>query len=172
MFFWRSHNPETNAFGDKQTEVKKKTAVYEMDSDTLAYTGVTSIYQVISEHPDHHIVGVLDSSHGQGCVVHRCCGESLRPDDLVRFRTTFLDDPSGEVIDAMKVIKIVDGIEGCCVGFLPRRLAADYKDKYATKFAQILAVYSETERVPAKRKREHSLGIATFTLLDDIELVE
>ena len=47
----------------------------------------------------------------------------------MRFRTTFLDDPSGEVIDAMKVIKIVDGIEGCCVGFLPRRLAADHKDK-------------------------------------------
>jgi hypothetical protein len=50
-----------------------------------------------------------------------CRGASFNVGDLVRFRLIMLEVEGGDV-EAMKVIKIKDGIEGCNMWFLPRHI--------------------------------------------------
>ena len=110
----------------------------------LAFLGVQPNYSEEEERRfGGHLVGLYDSSHGRSCSIHSCCGQSLQPGDLVRFRLTVLSDSAGGVREAIRAVKIVDGIEGCCVGFLPRRLTLHHKHSYEGKFAQILEIYSK-----------------------------
>jgi hypothetical protein len=69
---------------------------------------------------DGEIVGLKSGTNGRSCEAHLCCGASLHVGDLVRFRLVMLEVQGGAPVEALKVLKIKDGTEGCHVGFLPR----------------------------------------------------
>jgi hypothetical protein len=56
---------------------------------------------------------MTSNTNSRSCEAHECYGGALIVGDLVRFRL-------GESAEATKVINIINGTEGCYLGFLPR----------------------------------------------------
>ena len=73
------------------------------------------------------IVGINASSNGRSCEEHKVCGSVLKLDSLVRFREVQITRQRGETASA--VYWVTDGVDRCCVGFLPRHMVK-YKEAY------------------------------------------
>jgi hypothetical protein len=71
---------------------------------------------------DGEIVGLKLGTNRRSCEANLCCGASLHVGDLVRFRFLMLEVQGGAPVEALKVLKIKYGTEGCHVGFLPRHI--------------------------------------------------
>jgi hypothetical protein len=71
---------------------------------------------------DGEIEDVLntDDNGSSLCLAHRICGESLEPNDVIRFRFVFKTYPEG-MRSTLKAVRISDGIETCLIGYLPRK---------------------------------------------------
>jgi hypothetical protein len=81
-----------------------------------------------SYHPDGltvDIVGIIASDCGRNCDVHPFCGEIVQLDVMVRFRREMIyvaggtDGGPGREEPAIVVYWLTDGIDACCIGFLP-----------------------------------------------------
>jgi hypothetical protein len=68
---------------------------------------------------DGEILGLKLGTRGRSCEAHLCCGASLHVGDLFRFRLVMLEVQGGSPLEALEVLKIKDGTEGCHVRFLP-----------------------------------------------------
>eukprot|EP00533_Pseudo-nitzschia_delicatissima_P001832 CAMPEP_0116102218 /NCGR_PEP_ID=MMETSP0327-20121206/13229_1 /TAXON_ID=44447 /ORGANISM="Pseudo-nitzschia delicatissima, Strain B596" /LENGTH=101 /DNA_ID=CAMNT_0003594237 /DNA_START=34 /DNA_END=335 /DNA_ORIENTATION=+ len=89
------------------------------------------------------IVGIKDSSRGRSCEIHRCCGEALTIDSVVRFRS--IQILNGDVEEtAIAVYWVTDGIDRCRVGFLPRE-CVQYKEQYEDRVAQVVEFLQHSE---------------------------
>ena len=102
-----------------------------------------------------HIVGTNIGDRGHSCCLHTMvpCGTSLRVDDWVKFCLVQLDD-EGLHEDAIDVRRIVQGVETCRVGFLPRTYVPHF-ERYINKFAQVREVWSAEEESKTKRYMFH-----------------
>jgi hypothetical protein len=68
---------------------------------------------------DFEIVGLFSSSNGIFCCQHKICGEHLCVGDVLCLVKTVIEiDQRNE--EAIKLVKIIDGSDGCTVGFIPR----------------------------------------------------
>ena len=86
---------------------------------------------------------------------------------LIRFRLEF----PGSAQQRFKVLVVEDGTELCHVGFLPREYAFQHRGLDG-KFAQVLELYADSES-PARREKSHrNHGVASFILLDDVQIQE
>ena len=117
---------------------------------------------------DGEIVGLKGTSNGRSCESHDCCGESISPDDLVRFKLTVVDI-DGKIEEAIKVVRVRDGTESCTIGFLPRNIVKSRKEKFVGQFAQIIELYEFSENETMRRKSHRNKGMASFRLLKDIQ---
>ena len=116
---------------------------------------------------DGEIVGLFMSTNGRHCTLHKCCGESLLPNDLIRLK----EDVIGEGDDTrmvLKAVKVKDGVESCHVGFISQAVLCFTKQKYANHFAQVLEIYQESDDPFKRRKSEKNYGMESFRLLDDV----
>ncbi len=134
---------------------------------------------------DGKIVGLNSPDNGRSCNLHAaCCGHHLQPGMIVRFKPEFMEvtykDADDDVGDArveqvIKAVLVVDGMEMCTVGFLPRSVAAWPLEvqHLHNKFAQIHELYDNT---PPGRTRylksQRNRGMASFVLLDNIQVME
>jgi hypothetical protein len=59
---------------------------------------------------DLEIDGLFSSTTGQSCCIHKICGNRVH---------TFVDI-NGWTESAIKLVKIIDGVDGCTVSFVPR----------------------------------------------------
>jgi len=116
---------------------------------------------------DGEIVGIRSSNNGRCCSTHSSCGEHIRIDDLVRFKLCVVDI-DGKLEEAIKVVRIRDGVESCTVGYLPRNVVESQKEKYVDKFGQIIELYGQSESTMKRRKSNRNLGMASFILLEAI----
>jgi hypothetical protein len=117
---------------------------------------------------DGEIVGLYESSNGQSCASHECCGKHICLDVLVRFRLA-VAEVEGRIEQAIQVVRVRDGSESCTIGFLQRNLVKSDKDKYVGKFAQIIELYENSENEVKRRKSHRNIGAASFRMLDDIQ---
>lgn len=117
---------------------------------------------------DGEIVGIDIPDNGHSCVVHECCGSSLLPNDLIRFKSDAID-VGGKIHSCFKAVRITDGVEGCNVGYLPLHIVS-LKDSpsYKEKFATIIELYRESEDSYKYHKSQKNHGMASFRLLSDM----
>ena len=120
---------------------------------------------------DGEIVGLHGSTNGRSCESHTSCGSHVMPDDLIRFKLTMVEI-DGTLEEGIKVVRIRDGTESCCIGFLPRNLVKSSKANYVGQFAQIVELYEHSDNTTMRRKSNRNLGVASFCLLKDIQELE
>jgi hypothetical protein len=66
---------------------------------------------IVGQAIDFEIVGLYGSTNGRSCCFHKICGKDIEVGSLVRLvRTVF--DINGETESAIKLVKIVDGVDG------------------------------------------------------------
>ena len=98
------------------------------------------------------IVGINASDKGRSCEEHANCGSVLKIDTLVRFRSIQIWC-NGEEETALAVYWVMDGMDPCRVGFLPRHLLK-HKTAYNGKLAQIVEFVADSDS-PADRAKSH-----------------
>jgi hypothetical protein len=84
-------------------------------------TTTTRLQQTI---PEFEIVGLHHNSQGRSCTMHTHCGKHVLEGDVVRLvRVVLRVNEMKEPEEAIKLVKIIDGTEGCTVAFVPRAFA-------------------------------------------------
>lgn len=68
---------------------------------------------------DLEMVGLFGVTNGRSCSCHDICGEYVEVGDLVRLVKTTVEI-NAIYEDAIKVVKIEDGVDSCTVGYIPR----------------------------------------------------
>ena len=87
------------------------------------------------------IVGTGASNNGRSCSHHNVCGSILEENMVVRIRFVFISKKNGKEEPALAVYNVLDGVDLCRVGFLPRHFLKNYK-AYDGVLAQITEVFS------------------------------
>jgi hypothetical protein len=84
-----------------------------------------------------------------------------------------LEVQGGAPVEALKVLKIKDGTEGCHVGFLPRHiLKVARRNECMDAFGQFILLYQYSTVEVLRRKNDRLLGVASLRLLSDIQISE
>mmetsp|Transcript_50 Transcript_50/g.135 ORF Transcript_50/g.135 Transcript_50/m.135 type:complete len:123 (+) Transcript_50:51-419(+) len=121
---------------------------------------------------DFEIVGLYKETHGRSCTAHRCCGKALQLNDLVRIKYMHIT-VSGKVYSAAKVVQIIQGEEGCIVGFLPAALSQrSDMDAYHGRFAQVVDLYVDSPESTDRQRDQELNGVAACTFLSNVDEVE
>jgi hypothetical protein len=124
---------------------------------------------------DGEIVWLKSGTNGRSCKTHFCCGASLHVGYLVQFHLIMLEVEveGGADVEAMKVIKIKDGTEGCYVGFLPRHILKGARiNELKDAFGQVILLYQDSMAKVLRHNNDHLLGVASFCFLSDIQVSE
>eukprot|EP00977_Amphora_coffeiformis_P015470 scaffold4511_cov171-Amphora_coffeaeformis.AAC.36 len=115
---------------------------------------------------DFEVVGLLSSSNGRCCTIHHCCGEEVEVGDVLRLVACTVS-VDGAVEEAIKVIKVVDGVDQCTVGFVPRVLMSLPAVKnHVNKFVQVSELYHDSDNTCKKDKSYKNCGMARVSTLD------
>lgn len=116
---------------------------------------------------DFEIVGLQSSSNGRSCTIHECCGGDVDVGDVLRLVacTVAVD---GVVEEAIKVVKVVEGVDQCTVGFVPRA----FKDlpnvkNQLNKFVQVCELYKDSQNRYKRDKSNKNYGMARVSTLDE-----
>jgi hypothetical protein len=124
--------------------------------------------------PEFEIVGLHHNSNGRSCCQHTTCGMSVVVGDVLRLVHVVLQIREGSPPeDAIKMIKIMDGVEGCCVGFVPRPYAKlqRIRDKIGT-FCIVTELYDNSINIFKRRMSHRNYGVAACIFLNDIPSFE
>jgi hypothetical protein len=65
------------------------------------------------------VCGLTKLDNGRSCTIHLCCGKFVTVGDVLRLRETVVGI-AGYPEAAIKLVKIIDGLEGCTVAYIPR----------------------------------------------------
>jgi len=115
----------------------------------------------------HHleIVGLDHHTNGRSCTAHDCCGEHVEVGDVVRLVktvVTYNDMPE----EAVKCVKVVNGVDTCTVAFIPRSLMGLEKvQNHLNKFAQVVELYVTHTNSYKRAKSKQNYGMAAIELL-------
>jgi hypothetical protein len=123
---------------------------------------------VVGQAIDFEIVGLFSSTNGRSCCCHKTCGKEVVVGDLVRLVRTMVNI-DGRTESAIKLVRIMDGCDGCNIGFVPRvqsrlRKVVDCLDK----FAVVRELYSSSNNSYKREKSSRNRGMASASLLDYI----
>lgn len=121
---------------------------------------------------DIEIVGLYCGSNGRSCCSHKICGQYVVPGDLLRLVQTVVD-VDGEVEEAIKFVRVVDGVDCCDVGFVPRVQATltNIKNSIDT-FVIVKDLYAFSNNLYKKEKSDKNRGMAGCYFLTSIDLNE
>jgi hypothetical protein len=121
---------------------------------------------------DFEIVGLFSNSNGRFCCCHRVCGEHVVEGDVLRLVMTVVSIGE-EVEEAVKLVRIMDGMDGCTVGFIPRvqsRLPKVLQN--INKFCVVHELYNSSSSTYKRKKGEKNHGMASAILLGTIPISE
>jgi hypothetical protein len=124
--------------------------------------------------PELEIVGLHHNSNGRSCCQHNCCGAYVEEGDVLRLVHVVVQIRAGSPPeDAIKLVKIMDGVEGCCVGFVPRAFAQiqRIKDKVGCCVI-VLELYDNSPNSFKRRMSKRNYGVASCVFLDSIPSYE
>jgi hypothetical protein len=122
---------------------------------------------------DFQFVGLYGSSNGRRCDRHQCCGQHIQIGDLVRMKKTVVtitDHHKVETVEeAIKVVKIEDGVEACTVGFIPRTQMMIPKVLVSIEKCCIVAeIYNISANRYKRMTANKIFGMAGMNLVDAI----
>jgi hypothetical protein len=131
---------------------------------------------VIERTCDLEMVGMFGTTNGRSCERHQCCGAHVRLGDLVRLRRTVVTVTRSGVArdeDAIKIVRIEDGIESCTVGFISRvQMQAPKVVQSVNKFCVVAEFYDISPNRYIRGVAQRNYGMAGLNLVDSIPLSE
>ena len=107
------------------------------------------------------IVGVNSPTNRQSCEEHHICGEIVIEDVVLHLRKVQIWINQQEQ-SAIAAFWVSDGIDRCCVGYLPKAYVKNWK-QYDGALVQVIEVYSAEIDSPMKHQkfhRNHGLAMA------------
>lgn len=123
-------------------------------------------------HNEVEIVGLYGSTNGRSCNLHACCGKTLVRGDLLRLIPMVVTINNVQE-NAVKFVRITEGMQACTVGYLPRvwyNLPTIKKNMY--QFVQVSELYSESTNTFKRHKDNSNLGMAGCYFVLDIPIEE
>ena len=121
---------------------------------------------------DFEIVGLLSSTNGRSCTLHDCCGKEVEVGDVLRLVACTVS-VDGVVEEALKLVRVLDGVDQCTVAFVPRVLMSLPAVKnHINKFVQVSELYKESENSYKRDKSYKNCGMAKVSTLDEEGLNE
>jgi hypothetical protein len=118
---------------------------------------------------DLEIVGLNSHSNGRYCSVHAVCGDHVRVGDVLRLVETVVT-VDGHLEDAVKLVKITDGGEGCTVAFIPRlQINLPIVRRNINKFCVVKELYKNSTNTYKRTKSHRHIGMAGVVLLNEID---
>lgn len=140
-------------------------------SPTINDEEVDDEVETVSSKPrlvDVEVVGLLSDTNGRACCSHQVCGEFLIVGDLVRLVYTTVT-VHGKVEQAIKVVKIADGVPSCTVGFVPRvQTQLRSVVSHVGKLCLVHEIYSQSPNSYKREKSHKNRGMASLIYLDSI----
>jgi hypothetical protein len=125
---------------------------------------------------DIEMVGMFGSSNGRSCERHECCGKHIRLGDLVRLKRTVVSvSRNGQEADeeAIKVVRIEDGVETCTVGFIPRvQMNVPKVVRSVNKLCFVSEFYDISPNRYIRSVAQRNYGMAGLNLVDSIPINE
>ena len=110
------------------------------------------------------IFGIDSPTNGRMCEEHPICGHVLQEDVVVRFRKVQVVIKEKEE-SAIAAFWVLDGIDRCHVGYLPRHHVKHWK-RLEGCLGQIIEVYGEDADSPMKHQKHHrNSGVAVAALI-------
>ena len=94
---------------------------------------------------DLKIVGLMSNTNGRSCGVYHICGDHVVVGDVLHL-VAMVMQVEDRTEEAIKVIKVVDGVDTCTVGFVPRVIAQlEHMRNHVNKFVQVKEIYQESK---------------------------
>ena len=121
----------------------------------------------MASHPSQvlvDIVGITKPGSGRSCEEHAICGSLLKHDTLVRFRAVQIN-VEGKEETALAVYWVMDGLDRCRVGFLPRHLIK-HKEDYDGKLAQVVDLLEESASPSDRAKSKRNYGVCRAVIVE------
>jgi hypothetical protein len=117
---------------------------------------------------DFEIVGLHSATNGRSCSVHHCCGLNVKKGDVLRIvRTTV--EIRNVLEPALKLVRVVDGADGCTVGFVPRIQAnLEHVLNSINNFCVVQEMYETSPNTYKREKSHKNMGMASVNLLREI----
>jgi hypothetical protein len=117
-------------------------------------------------------VGLESGSNGRSCCLHAWCGLTVAVGDLLRLKPT-IAEIAGIPEPAIKLVKLVDGADGCTVAFVPR--VQDFLPKIVAnvkRFCVVKELYADSDSRYKRVRSYRNMGMAGVFLLDEIPCPE
>jgi hypothetical protein len=132
----------------------------------------TSTMQSMSNPPqgsiDLEVVGLMGVGNGRSCNIHQCCGAEVKVGDLLRLvKTVVTVGQKSE--EAVKLVRVIDCVDGCTVGFIPRCWTElDKVQRNINKFVVVKELYRESTNVCKREKSARNVGMCSVIFLENI----
>jgi hypothetical protein len=119
--------------------------------------------------PEFEMVGLHHNSQGRCCTMHSHCGKHVEEGDVLRLVHVVVPlGPDEPPEDAIKLVKIVDGTEGCMVGFVPRAFARlDRVKSKIGSYCFVVEMYDISTNKYKRRLSHRNYGVASCLFLDE-----
>jgi hypothetical protein len=120
------------------------------------------------------VVGISSHNQGRSCECHGMCGEVVKEDVVVRFRKVQVV-VKGQGEDTVIVVYwVMEGIDRCCVGFLPKHLVM-CAERYNGVLAQVIGVYpaaTDHESKYVREKVHKNKGFVEVAIISEMKSAE
>ena len=117
--------------------------------------------------PDLEIVGLRSHTNGRSCTVHATCGENVIEGDVLRLVEDVVD-VDGKVENAIKGLKVEQGVDGCTVAFVPRIYQQQgHVQAHINKFVTVLELYGSSNNTYKCSLDNRNFGMASVVFLND-----
>ena len=114
---------------------------------------------------DVEIIGLFNNRNGRSCSLHGCCGSHVGKDNILRLVATVVE-VNGVPEEAVKCVKVVEGVDTCTVGFVPRIQAKLPKvTGHINQFVQVMELYCESSSRYKQSKSLKNCGMASAVIL-------
>jgi hypothetical protein len=121
---------------------------------------------------DLEIVGLLSNSNGRSCTEHTVCGQTVEVGDVLRLVKTVVT-VNGVSEEAVKCVRISEGVDCCTVAFLPRLLHnLEIVKKNINNFVVVKEIYGDSDNTYKRRKSSKNFGMAGVVVLSEIPQAE
>lgn len=168
------NNPTLGSDNEEEAgDVSSQPAATAMAEAALAATVRTLDAEVEEEEmrcssSDLEIVGLFSSSNGRSCSAHRCCGREVKKGNVLRLvKTCVTINMAPE--EAIKCVRIVDGVDSCTVAYIPRVWGNLPRVKRnIDKFVVVQELYAESANVSKRMKSKKNMGVAGCIYLSEI----
>jgi hypothetical protein len=104
--------------------------------------------------------------------MHETCGEHVKVGDLLRLLPTVVTI-DGKPQEAIKLVRLMDGADGCTVGFIPRILMdLPRVQSNISNFILVKELYRDSTNSFKRHKDYRNMGCASCYFLHYIPITE